>query len=707
MENKENDNNELNDSFFQEEGEYIINQKPKYKYEIKIIHDSSLDKPKIKSRKSKTPDKIISSSKFNIINKPKNIITKQNTNIIGTNYKSNNSIYNNTNYIDEHYDNFNNCSNYNFYNIKSSKNDKIAKISKSFKEALIPQAGTQFNIFSKTSDNFYNNKNCKKNNIKNFLNINDENIEHNKQCVCQEEFNQIIQKYFIRGKKIKNNNYNINAVKIRKGNNINKSENNNCVGIKKQFKVPLKMEKSIENEYKSKRQEKTSYNDKRNYNNMYTESSNSKRYNQNVYNKNNIFIKNNNRNLNTNNYLYIKNKKKITPDKILQKNNNNNKKPSNYSFISIDDSKNKKSFDDAINSKNNKSKNKSNDDNSFSKNSKNNNIMIHKSSERKENIKTIPEGQKIEPLIVKKTVQKPIIEKIKKEDGTIVNVMRQTTVVTSIETKPIINSKNKNTNKNNEKLVKEYITNIYTTLSKNIDENNEKENGNDKNLIRNKSYDDFNNNKKVDNNKNNEVFIKRKIADKHKKQINLVQSQNAINDDYNQKEIYNHKNNNISNDTKKNFNIDISEISNDLLKHKNNNSSMNYSSLISYEQIEPNNAIRINEEIKFVKYLYYRCTNLNSTNQAKIQSLSNYFLKLSDEEKIAILTNLNDGEPENKKIYKKLINILNEKRLENENSLNKIENNFGDNFISDFEDEEKKKKNKTSNLLFKKKKVVK
>ena len=333
--------------------------------------------------------------------------------------------------------------------------------------------------------------------------------------------------------------------------------------------------------------------------------------------------------------------------------------------------------------------------------------MIHKSSERRENIKTIHESQKIEPLIVKKTVQKPIIEKIKKEDGTIVNIMRQTTVVTSIETKPIINSKNKNANKNNEKLVKEYITNIYTTLSKSIDENNEKENENDKNLIRNKSYDDFNNNRRVDENKNNEVYVKGKLEDENKKQINLVQSQNVIDNNYNQKEIYSHKNNNISNDTKKNFNIDISEISNDLLKHKNNNSSMNYSSLISYEQIEPNNAIRISEEIKFVKYLYYRCTNLNSSNQAKIQSLSNYFLKLSDEEKIAILTNLNDGEPENKKIYKKLINILNEKRMENENSLNKIENNFGDNFISDFQDEDKKNKNKTSNLIFKKKKVVK
>ena len=58
--------------------------------------------------------------------------------------------------------------------------------------------------------------------------------------------------------------------------------------------------------------------------------------------------------------------------------------------------------------------------------------------------------------------------------------------------------------------------------------------------------------------------------------------------------------------------------------------------------------------------------------------------------------------------YTKLILILNEKRIEDENSSKKFENNFGDNFISDFEEEEdKKKENKQGNLLFKKKKVIK
>ena len=77
--NNETKNDQINDSYFQEEGEYIINQKPKYKYEIKIIHDGNLDNEKNRI-KSKTPNKIYPSSKLNILNKPKNnIITKKNT----------------------------------------------------------------------------------------------------------------------------------------------------------------------------------------------------------------------------------------------------------------------------------------------------------------------------------------------------------------------------------------------------------------------------------------------------------------------------------------------------------------------------------------------------------------------------------------------------------------------------------------------------
>jgi hypothetical protein len=161
--------------------------------------------------------------------------------------------------------------------------------------------------------------------------------------------------------------------------------------------------------------------------------------------------------------------------------------------------------------------------------------------------------------------------------------------------------------------------------------------------------------------------------------------------------------------SKNKFNIDISAISNDLLVNKNNNSSINYSSLYSnvYDQIEPNNnnALKINDEIKYIKYLYYRSFNLNSSNKENSESLSNYFLKLSDDEKISIITNLNDGNIENKKIYNKLINILKERRLKNENS--KSNNISGDIYINDNDDLKKIKRKPANNILFKKKKVIK
>ena len=675
--------NQLNDSNFQEEGEYEINQKPKYKYEIKIIHDTKKERAKIKS---KTPDKIISSSNFSIMKNQKKIVPRQNINII------NNNIYQDTN-NDDHYDNFNNYSNYNFYQSKSSIISKKEEKEKKYSNVRIPQAASQVNIYSKTTDNFY----IPRNYTKKYM-----IIDENNQCICQKEFNEIIENYLRRGKNIKHNYYKINTENIRNNRNYNNKynyrQNNNPKSyIKRQFKTPLKIEKSIEKSYTNLNIEDITpkKNDRAIDKNLYKKT-NSKPYTKNlnkiIYNKN-IYNKN------KNNYLYIKNNNLKNSEK---KADNKKNIPSNYSFISIDDSKNK-----SISDKNNisnkvkntnkkKSRNKCRNDNSSILNNNNNQIMIHKSSERSENIKSIPIGQKIQPLVVKKTVQKPIIEKIRKEDGTTINVMKQTTVVTSIETKPIIDLKNKKSN--NEILVKECTNSIYTTLTKYLDEND------DKKLVKNKSFDDFNKNEK----EKKDIFFKRKVLDKNMKNNNITQSQNLYNDFNNQNAIFNHKNNNINNDTKKNININISEISNDLLKHKNNNSSINNSSLISYEQIEPNNAIRINDEIKFIKYLYYRCTNLNSINKAKTQSLANYFLKLSDEEKIAILTNLNDGEHENKKIYTKLILILNEKRIEDENSSKKFENNFGDNFISDFEEEEdKKKENKQGNLLFKKKKVIK
>ena len=704
--NNETKNDQINDSYFQEEGEYIINQKPKYKYEIKIIHDGNLDNEKNRI-KSKTPNKIYPSSKLNILNKPKNnIITKKN-----------NIINNNDNYNNNHYDYFNNYNNYNFYNSKPSK---INQNTRQHSNDSIQPTASQINIISKTDNNFYKLKHYKKNEkYKNEYIYNNENIDSNKQCICEKEFSKIIRQYFGKQKIIKKNNYNINTVEVT-GDHYMKnkkiSKENICHNFnnkKKCFKSPLQIEKSIEKSYKGEKNVNTPNNKKSNNNNiynnnMYIESSSSNRNHKNIIYNKNFYNKNINRDLYSNHYLYIKNKKIKTPEKMPE---NIKKIPSNHSFVSIDNSKNKNSpLYSSIHSRKDNSriklKNLSNinnsDDSNLSKN--NRRLMIHKSSERKENIKTLPPGQIIKPLVVKKTVQKPVIETITKEDGTIQNVMRQTTIVTSIETKPITNLKKKKSNDSN--LVKECITNIYITLTKNLDQNDE----DDKKLIKHKSFDNINLDNKKYNNKINsnkekkEVFIKRKITNKR-----IIKKNSSHITDNSQEIYYNKKHsNNISNNLKNNFNIDISEISNDYLKHKANNSSINNSSLISYEQIDPkNNVIRINEEVNYIKYLYYRCTNLDSTSKAKLETLSNYFLKLSDEEKIGILTNLNDGQDKNQKIYEKLINILNEKRLEEEkNSINERRKDFNDHIISDFE-EDKKKKNKKTNILFKKKKIIK
>ena len=64
-------NEQCDDSIFQKEGEYIMNKKPKYKYDIKIIHDY-----RNKKEKAKEPGKIVSSNRFTILNDPKNTLKK-------------------------------------------------------------------------------------------------------------------------------------------------------------------------------------------------------------------------------------------------------------------------------------------------------------------------------------------------------------------------------------------------------------------------------------------------------------------------------------------------------------------------------------------------------------------------------------------------------------------------------------------------------
>jgi hypothetical protein len=495
--NNQTKKDQLNDYFFQEEGEYIIDQKPKYKYEIKIIHDANENHNNKKSRiKSKTPDKIIKSSKFTILNNPKNNKYINNNN----NYKNN--YVTNDNNCNEHYVSY---SNYNFYN--KNKLSKRKQVKRRYSNSFIQQKACIIDIISKTSDNFYKSKNYKKHKIFNDeYCYNNENIENNKQCICLKEFSEFIQQNFGNQKNKDKKKYNINTVECRrnlqhKKNMQNTQENNYnyshySTRNKKFFEAPLRIEKPIEQIYQSERNVNSPINKF-----MYKK----------IYNKNlNI-----NKKLKKNSIddLYNDNNKKENVDKKIEK---IEKIPSNYSFLSIDDSKNKpfSQYCSSIPSKKDKSQNISNINNNDSFLSRDNNgIMIHKSSERKENIKSISKDQRIEPLVVKKSVKKPIIETIKKKDGTSMNVMKQTTVITSIETTPIEKKKSSNSN-----LVKECITNIYTTLTKTIDESNEKI------LIKNKSYDNIKLSNNIKKNGNKKVFVKRKIMDDNynNKKVNLI-----------------------------------------------------------------------------------------------------------------------------------------------------------------------------------------
>jgi hypothetical protein len=312
---------------------------------------------------------------------------------------------------------------------------------------------------------------------------------------------------------------------------------------------------------------------------------------------------------------------------------------------------------------------------------KSKNIMICKSSEKRQKIKAVPLGQKIYPLIVKKSVQKPQKDKIIHRDGTTTNVIKQTSVITSIESRPL---QTKTKNLNNQTYIKENITKIYTTLTKdeiednnnnNNDVNNNKENIN--NLLK---EDDFNNDNDNDNG-NDDYDIKKNLnlSEENLKMDNLninnytKSKSNDMNIDMNDEDIK----------QKSNLCTENNEINNDdLIKNKNsnninNNSSFNYSGLYSnlYEPSENINPSKVNEHIKHLKYLYNRCAYLSSNEGAKEESLSNCFLKYSDEEKKEILNNLKKGQLEDKKMYSKLMSIW------KENTMLEVENNFGDEFV--------------------------
>ena len=672
----QNDDEQLNDSNFQEEGDYIMNKMPKYKYEIKVIHPSPTRANR--SKKINTPDRISPSIRFTIINKQKTNKMKNQNNIYINKY--NNENFYNQLPMDK---SPRTCPTFRFYSGNSyipiyNRNSSFNKSIKYIKKHKRYNNKKIKNFQNYTNNYEFNNNECNCHYIIEIFPANS--------CICQKEINKIINEYFKNGKIHKyNNNCNCgyeyeNGIEINNNKkiyiynkNIPKKENNYFFNMgspqrKKSFKKPIQIEKTINNIYYPKKahtpiNKNTSNNN--NSNNKKIPRSNINNYNNNIYYQ-------------TSNISSPKQSKKLK--KITIKNNQNihNNTASNNSFISADNRKNLSPHNNSFinqkkyNRKNYlspyylKSQSLSNNLNNTTRSNgrKSNNILINKSSERKERIKVVPIGQKIDPLIVKKSVEKPIKEKIVNDDGTTTNVIRQTSVITSIESKPFVNKEN------NQNLVKESITKIYTTLTK-----NEIENENNNEII--------DNNVQLNINDEIEKEQKKNYKDKDKdKENNNIQIK--INDENkNINNIPNNENQNIIN------NNDILGINNDLLIHKNNNnSSFNYSSLysnINELSEQYNNINRINEISKYIKYLYYRCTNLTSLEQAKEESLSNYFLKLNYDEKIGVLHYLNDSNVENKKIYDKLLNILEE-------------NNDG--MISD-DEFEKNNKNK-KNILIKK-----
>ena len=726
-------NEQCDDSNFQKEGDYILNKMPKYKYDIKIIHDY-----RHKKEKEKAPSKIVSSERFTILNKPKNTLKKitlqknyknhnnedfnqmykrksprmgtisfypqelclQDDNIENTSYQklyNNKGIYyqNYENYItnnneivndyrndknnddmDFHYDN-NNCNNMDYY-------DENEIVHENYNNDNFRNNNYNSNYFSKNLD--YNN---------NYENENGSyiiDIFPNRPCICQREIDKIINDYYFNNKKIhKNNIFGCNRV-CRCGLNICDRNNmtviNDSAGMinnKYNYYNYCSPPRSMRNKYPKvvdrsmKKLQYPKYKNK--YSNYMSRSPNYKRPSYyfikgNKFNdkqNNIIYNMNNYSNMdNYNNYIDISNlsnKSKLKKEILTKKIKISSKidkipqnEISNNSFISVDNIRNKNLMvnnspyikrikNDKI-TYNNITKYEPKDPNlndnlnrtniSIGRRS-NNNIMICKSSEKKEKIKVFPLGKKIYPLIVKKSVEKPKKEIIINKDGTTTNVIKQTSVVTSIESKPI-QSKN---NLKNETYVKENITKIYTTLTKDD------------------ITDNINNNHIINSNNIKIDKDKEKLNDDNLNYSNY--NKNKVNDriiDLSFEDIKD-INNEIDNDF-----LNINKFSNNFNNNSEiSNSSLNYN---TYEQSDFNNPSKINKHFNYIKYLYNKCNNSNFIDGNKEESLSSYFLKFNDEEKKEILNGFKDGNIEDKKIYNKLMKIL------KVSIISEVKNNFGD-----------------------------
>ena len=678
MNNNDDEKSKDNNPNLQEKEKNTINKKPKYQYELKIINEPFNIKNKIKS---KTPDKIISSINFSIINTSKIELNKQND-------------------INNEEDNIPNYK-YNNYINSPQNGAKNSKSLRNYYKDHIIQSSTQFNIFSKVNENFRNNKIIK--NYNNNFQFNDykRNYYEDKDYICHEEFDKIVQDYFYRRKNRKNKkhfykfNRNMSNITVKKNYNINSkynyiernNENNFQFSkrrIKKYFDGPLKIEKSIEkaylpqncftpNNYKRK-------NINENYdNNVYFESFSFTK------NKGNLYDNNIDKSINLNQNLFFENINSQKEPGKIRVNNRNKKFCSNYAFISINDSKNKNinSYNNSQILKNelnplkiqyqnyiNNIDNTRNVYNSPISKEYNNNIVYY-SSEKKIRKNSISLVDKLKNLMIKKKIQKPLSKRNKIKDENIINNVKKISKVNSVDEKDQLNDENK---------FKGYLNNIYKTYNKNSNENGGKK------LALNKSQ---NNITYKDKNIINKIFSKGKIMDKnmkHKSKEKEILPKNK-------KNIYYKKNNSIYVNKKNNNNKNIR---NNFLNNNNFTSSLDYNGIFTniYEQNEQNNENKLKDDIKYFYYL---------NNDDNYQSLSDYFLSLNDEKKIKILNNLNDGNNENKKIYMKLINILKEYH-KNDNKKKDILNNFI-NYNND--DKNKKNNKKSNNILFKKKTIVK
>ena len=258
-----------------------------------------------------------------------------------------------------------------------------------------------------------------------------------------------------------------------------------------------------------------------------------------------------------------------------------------------------------------------------------NNLLINKSSETKQKIKIVPLNKKINPLIIKKFVEKPKIVKILNKDGSTSNIIKQNSVITSIESKRIMDNGKEN-------IVKESITKVYTILCKKLNE-----------------IDDANNNKIIDNNN----FIG------NNDNININIDKNNIKEKYKEIDIYKDGENNsvfIRRDFKnKNKNEFKLEIINDCNKVDNIRKNYLFNNNINQYQ----NAFMINKNIKN-ENLEINSPTIIQKNSDYNSSIDSNYLKFIDNNqitkngKINSSRNLNNNNEINKlKITKK--NILN------------------------------------------------